>query len=249
MTEARRGYDDQSLDPSIRERYAALAEGSGDRRLVHDRYVAKESGSALLVEKGQILRITCCDGPQVCDFNAFAADDPREHFWSGRTRTIQGAHLAVGDRLWSTEPRMRPMFTIIADSVPRAVLPNNAASHDLIYARCSASAWALRLGRTDAPNCNDNLIRALEAIGFPSDHVHDAFNIFMTTGIDDRHKLFFLAPVARQGDYLEMVAEIDTVVAISCCPGGCNGDENKGLQLTVYASDSKQAKGLSDCRF
>jgi uncharacterized protein YcgI (DUF1989 family) len=38
------------------------------------------------------------------------------------------------------------------------------------------------------------------------------------------------------GDYVEMVAEIDTVVAVSACPGGCNGEANKGLQIAVFDS-------------
>lgn len=227
------GYGYQALPPEQRARYDRLADPTRPRAVVIDRYVEKETGSALPVAQGQILRITCCDGPQVCDFNAFAADDPAEFFWSGRTRTLQGSHLTVGDRLWGTEPKMRPMFTIIADTVPHGPLPHNAASHDLIYARCSASAWQLRFGKPDLPNCNTNMTRALEAIGFPATHVHDAFNIFMTTGIDERHRLFHLEPEARQGDYMELLAEIDTVVAVSCCPGSCSGAENKGLQLTV----------------
>ena len=227
------GYGDQSLAAPDLARYTELAQRPSSPPVL-DVYVPPETGYACKVARGQILRIVCIDGPQVCDFNAFAADDPSEHFWSGRTRTLQGAHLSVGDRLWSTEPRMRPMFTIIADTVPHPDLPHNAGSHDLIYARCSASAWALRTGKTGEANCNDNLIRALSEIGFSSDYVHDAFNIFMTTGIDDRHKLFFLPPIARQGDYIEMVAEIDTVIAVSACPGGCNGSENKGLQVLIF---------------
>ncbi|MBB5752439.1 urea carboxylase-associated family protein [Prosthecomicrobium pneumaticum] len=228
------GYGYQALAPEQRDRFARLAAETDRRRTVLDRYVERERGFAFPVRSGEILRITCCDGPQVCDFNAFAADDPSEHFWSGRTRTLQGAHLSVGDRLWSTEPKMRPMFTIIADTVPHGALPFNAASHDLVYARCSASAWRLRFDR-DMPNCNDNLTAALAAIGFPASHVHDAFNIFMTTGVDDRQRLFHLEPEARQGDYMELHAEMDTVVAVSCCPGGCSGPENKGLQVTVFA--------------
>jgi hypothetical protein len=228
------GYGYQGLDAAVLARFAAMAADTASRIVVLDRYVEKETGSAFPVRQGQVLRISCCDGPQVCDFNAFAIDDPAEHFWSGRTRTLQGAHLSVGDRLWSTEPKMRPMFTIIADTVPRDPLPHNAASHDLIYARCSARAWGLRYGRFDMPNCNTNLTRALQAAGFPATHVHDAFNIFMTTGIDEKHRLFFLPPQARQGDFMELHAEIDTMVAISCCPGDCNGDGNKGLQVTVY---------------
>jgi uncharacterized protein YcgI (DUF1989 family) len=133
------GYGDQRLAPAAWAPYAALAEAPRGRP-AHDVYVPAETGHACAVARGQILRIACVDGPQVCDFNGFAADDPAEHFWSGRTRTLQGAHLTAGDRLWSTEPKMRPMFTILVDTTPRPGLPHNAASHDLLYARCSASA-------------------------------------------------------------------------------------------------------------
>lgn len=199
-------------------------------------YIPKNSGKAFHVDKGQILRVTCSEGPQVGDFNAFNAHDASEFFWSGRTRTIEGAHLTTGRKLWSTEPRMRPMFTIIADTVRHDPLPHNAASHDLIFARCSDRLRELMLGHSGAPSCNTNLKQALVEIGFSPDYVHDAFNIFMTTGIDDDHRLFFLDPVAQRGDYIELYAEIDTVVAISCCPSPCNGQENKGLTCNIYST-------------
>lgn len=215
--------------------YAAVSADAAARRPVRELYVPKETGGAIEVDAHQVLRITCVDGPQVCDFNAFARDDPSEHFWSGRTRTLQGSHLRVGDRLWGTEPRMRPMFTFITDTVPHAALPHNAASHDLIYARCSESAVALRNGgKRGLPNCNTNMKRALQCVGFPDGHVHDAFNIFMTTGYDERHRLFYLPPEARRGDFVELYAEIDAMVAISCCPGGCNGPVNHGLLMEVF---------------
>jgi len=231
MPEHRRPQD---LTPEQQAFYAKVSADGQARTRVYEQYIPKETGKACRVNTGQVLRVTCCDGPQVADFNAFAHGDPGEHFWSGRTRTLQGAHLRVGDRLWGTEPRMRPMFTFIRDTVEHASRPFNATSHDLIYSRCSARAWELRTGKTGQPNCNTNLTRALTEIGFPATHVHDAFNIFMTTGIDDRHRLFILDPEAKQGDFVELFAEIDAIVAISCCPGSCNGGVNKGLLVEVF---------------
>ena len=100
-----------------------------------------------------IVRITCYDGPQVCDFNAFARDDPSEYFWSGRTRTLYGSHLKVGQRLWGTEPKMRPMLPFIADTVKKLPHPHNATSHDLLYSRCSERRVELRTGKRHQPNC------------------------------------------------------------------------------------------------
>ena len=108
----------------------------------HDKWRHKDSitvapfhGGAIEVKQGQVLRISQPDGPQICDFNAFSAEDPKEHFWSGRTRIIENAHLTTYNRLWSM--KVRPMFTIVTDTVEHKPLPMDARSHDLIFARCS----------------------------------------------------------------------------------------------------------------
>ena len=89
-------------------------------------------------------------------------------------------------------------------------------------------------GEKGRPNCQDNLAQAIAEFDLTSDYVHDAFNIFMTTGIDEQGRLFFLEPDAKEGDYVELYAEIDSIVAISACPGGCSGPQNKSLEIQIY---------------
>lgn len=219
--------------------YGDVSADLAARTAIEASYVPKQTGKALHLSKHQIIRITCCDGPQVCDFNAFARDDASEHFWSGRTRTLYGSHLKVGQRLWGTEPKMRPMLTFITDSVQKFSHPHNATSHDLLYSRCSERRVELRTGKRHQPNCNDNLKSALKAIQFPDDYVHDAFNVFMTTGCDDQHRLFYIDPEAQKGDFVELYAEIDLVVAISCCPGASSGREPHGLLVETFSQPQR----------
>ena len=214
--------------------YKRLAEDHRARKKLHDFLIPKETGKAFLVEKGRIVRVIEVEGPQVADFNAFNRDDPREMFWSGRTRILQGAHLTVGHQLWSTPPQMRPMFTIIADTVDHQPLPHGAASHDLIYSRCNEGLFEVLSGQKGRPNCQDNLALAVAEFGLTPDYIHDAFNIFMTTGINDADRLFYLEPDAKQGDFVELYAEMPCIVAISACPGGCSGPQNKAIGVHVY---------------
>lgn len=214
--------------------YAKLADPGCQRKLVSDLVVPKMSGAACEVPQGHVLRIACTEGGQVCDFNAFNREDPKEMFWSGRTRLFQRAHLTVGDRLWSTPPKMRPMFTIIADTVEHPDLPHNARSHDLMYCRCNARNVELKTGVKDAPNCNDNISKAIEEFGLSPDYVHDAFNIFMVTGLNENDRFFYVDPVAQKGDYMELYAEMDCIVGVSACPGGSSGPEKKPLGLQVF---------------
>lgn len=227
-------YQPPRVDDNDQRFYTRLAEERENRDLLQDLIVPRLDGKAFIVEKGQILRVACIEGPQVADFNAFNREHPKEMFWSGRTRLLQRAHLSVGDRLWSTPPNMRPMFTIIADTVEHLPLPNNARSHDLMYCRCNERLYEVVHGQKGAPSCNTNLANAIAEFGLTSDYVHDAFNIFMTTGLNDEDRFFFLEPDAKKGDYVELYTEMDCVVAISACPGGSSGTEKRPVGISLY---------------
>jgi hypothetical protein len=233
-------YNTPGVGEARRAYYRRLAEEPALRETVQEFVIPRETGKAFPVDAGQILRVAQVDGPQVADFNAFSREDPREMFWSARTRILEGVHLTVGNRLWSTPPRMRPMFTIIADTVDHRPLPHRAASHDLLYARCNERLFEVVAGQPGRRNCQDNLAAAIKEFGLGPEHVHDAFNLFMTTGIDDNGRLFYLDPDAKKGEYVELHAEMDCLVAISACPGGCSGPHNKPIGVQVYRHSLKR---------
>ncbi|HYU18969.1 MAG TPA: urea carboxylase-associated family protein [Chloroflexota bacterium] len=192
-------------------------------------------GSACTVRRGEVLRVIDIEGGQVADFNAWSLADPREKFWSARTRIMQRAHLSTGDRLWSS-PNMAVMFTITADTVKPKPSARDGKSHDLLWARCSSRLWELRDGLANIANCQDNLAQAIEPHGLSVHDVHDAFNIFMKTGLDADDHLFQEEPESEPGDYLELRAEIDCLVAVSSCPGRANrapGWRSRPLLLQV----------------
>jgi uncharacterized protein YcgI (DUF1989 family) len=225
----------QDLSAAQLNYYSDVSKNVAARSQIEKTYVPRRTGKAFHLAKHQVVRITCCDGPQVCDFNAFASDDPSEYFWSGRTRGLYGSHLRVGHRLWSTEPNLRPMLTFITDTVKKLPHPHDATSHDLLFSRCSERRVELRTGKRHQPNCNDNLRNALKEIKFSDHYVHDAFNIFMTTGCDDERRLFYVDPEAKKDDFVELYAEIDLICAISCCPGASSGAEPHGLLIETFA--------------
>ena len=195
-------------------------------------------GAACTVQTGQYVRVVDVEGGQVADFNAWTLPDYKEQFWSGRTRIVEGAHLSTGSRLFSS-PNMEVLFTITDDTVKRVDSPLGGISHDLIYARCSSGLWKLR-GVDNAPNCQDNLVRAIESYGLTAHNVHDAFNIFMKTGINEEDRLFEEPAESVAGDYLELRAEKDCLVAVSSCPGRGNRFpewQSQPLRLVVLAEE------------
>lgn len=216
------------------EKYRQLAGDQAARTRVLEDIIPARHGRAYELSQGQIIRVSCPEGPQVADFIAFNRDDPTEQFWAARTRVIHGGHLQVGDSLWSRPPRMRRMLTLIADSVVHAQLPFQARSHDLLFCRCDARLYEAVHGLQGARNCNDNLAEAIAAFGLGQADVHDPFNIFMTTGMNDAGRPFYLPSDSRKGDYVELYAEMPCLVAISACPGGSAGPRSNPLGVVIY---------------
>ncbi len=196
-------------------------------RLVETVVVPPREGRAFRVPAGHLFRIVCTEGPQVGDLNLWHAHDPRERFFSGKTRALHRTHVTVGDRLWSTLPFLRPMATITADSLAwYGFDADGAGVHDVIGTRCDPYTNRLLRGEDYHHCCHSNLARAFaEATGTSLAEaefaVHDVVNVFMCTGFTrDTHQYFMKASPARPGDFLELFAEIDLLGALSTCPGG-----------------------------
>ena len=205
-------------------------------RLVEAVTVAPRDAAAITVPGGCFLRMSSVDGPQVGDLNLFAAGDLSERFYSGKTRALHGTHITTGDRMWSSFPHLRPMATVVEDTLGWYGMDQFGGSvHDVIGTRCDPYTGRLLSGDDYHYCCHSNLTRALAThTGLPlaeaEMHVHDVMNLFMCTGFTrDTGQYFMKGSPVRPGDYLELFAEIDLLAVLSACPGGdCS---------TVHSSD------------
>jgi uncharacterized protein YcgI (DUF1989 family) len=189
-------------------------------KLVEEIRIPARHGKAFKVKQGQTLRLTQRAGSQIIDFNAWNADNPREMFWCGRTRIIENAHPTTGNKLWSVEPWMRPMFTIIADTADHTPSARGSYNHDLWYPRCNTGYHKLKYDVATERNCHNNLKEAIALFGLGEEYVHDTFNAFMRTGLDPKTQEFFVETAdARDTDYMDLRAEMNCLVALSSCPG------------------------------
>jgi uncharacterized protein YcgI (DUF1989 family) len=202
--------------------------------LVDTIVVPRGEGRGFVVRTAQILRVKQPEGgQQVGDFNAWNLHDPRERFWGSRTALYHGMHLHKGDQLHSTWPGERPMFTIVEDTIKRRKSARGALQHDVVLGRCSQKYRVKRYG-AETPGCQEILASSVAQFNLDSQHVHDAFNLFMYTGLDENDRFFFDVSDAKEGDYVDLRAEIDCIVAISSCPGACTGPDAKGLICEIY---------------
>jgi uncharacterized protein YcgI (DUF1989 family) len=193
------------------------------------------------VPAGAFFRIASVDGPQVGDLNLWNAQDLSERFYSGKTRALHGTHVTTGDRLWSSFPALRPMATIVQDSLDwYGIDPHGGSVHDVIGTRCDPYTGNLLSGTQYHHCCHSNLTRALsDATGLPlpeaERHVHDVLNVFMCTGFTrDTGQYFMKASPVRPGDHLTFFAEIDLLGALSACPGGDCSTEHSSDVATCH---------------
>ena len=165
------------------------------------------------------------------------------------TRALHGTHVTTGDRLWSSFPTLRPLATVVEDTLDWYGIDAFGGSvHDVIGTRCDPYTGNLLSGSQYHHCCHSNLIRALSAacdlpLAEAERHVHDVLNVFMCTGFTrDTGQYFMKASPVRPGDHLTFLAEIDLLGALSACPGGdCSSEHSSDtaacfpLQVEVLA--------------
>lgn len=218
---------------NVDEDFYRRISAADSRRLVHDHVVPIRSGYAWEVPAGHVFRISILDGPQVGDLNLWHRHNPRERMWAARTRQLQRAHVSTFDRLWSTLPYLRPMATIVTDTLEHyGVDGDGGRVHDLLGSRCDPYVNRMLTGQDFDRHCHSNLVRAVMPYGLTEFDVHDVLNVFQCTGLNDEDRYFMKACPARPGDFIELFAEIDLLCALSTCPGG-------DLSIPMWGPDAR----------
>lgn len=201
------------VDISLYDRIAGADRTSTERFEIPIR-----SARAWEVPAGSIVRISSVEGPQVGDLNLWNLRNPRERFWAARTRQLHRSSMTTGDRFWSTLPYLRPLATVVADTL--ADHPDADVIHDLLGTRCDPYINRLLAEYDFDYHCHSNLTRAVQKHGLTEFDVHDVLNVFQFAGLNVDREYFMDACPARPGDYFEFFAEIDLLCALSTCPGG-----------------------------
>jgi uncharacterized protein YcgI (DUF1989 family) len=203
--------------------------------------IAPRDARCFSIPQGHFFRISCVEGPQVGDLNLWNSEDLTERFFSGKTRALHGTHISIGNRMWSCFPALRPMATVIDDTLSWYGIDEfGGAVHDVIGTRCDPYTSNLLSGGQYHHCCHSNLTRALAdhtgmSLAEAEPHIHDVLNMFMCTGFTlDTGQYFMKASPARPGDYFELFAEIDLLGGLSTCPGGDCSSEHSSDTAACY---------------
>lgn len=197
-------------------------------------HLAPQTGTGLIVRRGERLKIIDPVGEQVSDLISYARDDTREWLSSGRSIDYANTiYLTTGHTLYSN--RSRPMWTVLEDTVGR---------HDFLLTPCSPETFSIIYRTTGHhPSCFENLEKGLAPFGIAPDAIPTTLNVFMNVVVLPSGELNILPPRSRAGDYLVLRAEMDLVVGVTACSAELsNNGRFKPIDVEVHAAEPAPAE-------
>ena len=190
--------------------------------------VPARQGRAVRLAKGQTIRIVNTHGTQVCDIWAFKEGSMNEFMSMEHLRAgVDRVNPQAGDALLTN--RRRPILSFKTDTSP--------GLHDTLIAPCDIHRYRNLGVECYHDSCADNLRLAVKAVGLGTREVPGSLNLWMNIPFDAEGCIKWLPTVSRPGDYVEFVAEMDSLVVMSACPQdiiAINSNQPQPIHFSVH---------------
>ena len=184
---------------------------------------------ALEVKKKQILRLIDIEGQQVFDVTVFNLNALEERSSCWHTRGVNETwRITAGHSIYSQ--RCNKMYTIIDDKVGKNVYDGGFCTEEINY---------VRYGIRGTRNCRDNLAMAVTPYGLTKKDIQEDGNcgLMMDMAPTPDGGYLIHEPIKQPGRYVDLLAEMDLLVAISNCPqerNPCNAFNPTPMKIIVY---------------
>ncbi|HEV8603939.1 MAG TPA: urea amidolyase associated protein UAAP2 [Tepidisphaeraceae bacterium] len=198
------------------------------RAAIYDYVIPARAPWSGIVRRGQTLRIIDLEGNQAVDCILYSAADPTERYSAAQTIVAQAnIFLATGTKLMSDEGNV--LMTISAD---------NCGRHDTIAGACSCESNTLRYGHHTKHQhaCVENFLMALSRHSMGKRDMVSNINWFMNVPVEADGTLGIVDGISAPGKYVDLLAEMDTLVVISNCPqinNPCNGFNPTPVRVVI----------------
>jgi len=184
-----------------------------------------------VVKKGQTIRILDLEGNQSGDCILYSAVNPEERYSAAETMVSQrNIFLTTGTKLMSNEGNV--MMVVTADTCGR---------HDTIGGACSCESNTLRYGHHTKHQhaCVENFIYELGQHAMGKRDMTSNINWFMNVPVEGDGTLGIVDGISAPGKYVDLLAEMETLVVVSNCPqinNPCNGFNPTPIRVIVTES-------------
>jgi urea carboxylase-associated protein 1 len=196
------------------------------------------------IRRGQTVRIVDLEGNQAVDTLFYNADDLTERYSAQDTiRAQRNIYLTTGTKLMSN--RRNVMLTIVADTCGR---------HDTLGGACSCESNMVRyaIEKRSMHACRQSFLKGVLAWSAATGRQMDKrdltanINFFMNVPVTAAGKLTFEDGVSDAGKYVELRAEMNTLMVISNCPqlnNPCNGYNPTPVRVLIWNPAGNAAEG------
>jgi uncharacterized protein YcgI (DUF1989 family) len=177
---------------------------------------------------GQVIRFIDVEGQQVPDVILYDPSNLKN--CSSMTNTLLVAKtwkITKGHSIYAKFGQK--MATIVEDTVGMNVAAGGF---------CNFSVNEVRYGIEGTHSCRMNFVASMSEHNFsPADIEEGCFVPFMNMQYETDGTCTIRPPVSKPGDYLDLRADMDVLVAVSNCPSEhnpCNGWNPTPLRIVIY---------------
>ena len=196
-----------------------------------------EAGDSFVHEilQGQFVRIVDLEGNQAVDTLFYNAHNYADRYSAQDTiREQQNIYLTTGTKLMSAERNV--LLTIVADTCGR---------HDTLGGACATESNMVRyaIEKRSMHACRQSFLKGALAWSKKTGRELDKrdltanINFFMNVPVTPAGKLSFEDGVSDAGKYVELRAEMDTLIVISNCPqlnNPCNAYNPTPVRVLIW---------------
>jgi len=178
---------------------------------------------------GQRLRLVDLHGNQAVDTLFYNAHDYDDRY--SAVETIAGQaniYLTTGSKLLTQNGNL--LMRIVEDTCGR---------HDTLGGACSQESNMVRydIGKRYMHACRQTFLKYGARYGLEKRDIAYNVNFFMNVPVTPEGKLTFEDGISEAGKYVELLANMDTLVLISNCPqlnNPCNAYNPTPIQVLVF---------------
>lgn len=194
--------------------------------------------SSIVLRRRQALRIDTPHGAAAVALVAWALPDTSERLNYADTIKIQWtAALGKGRVLFSDMGRV--MLSLIEDS---------CGAHDTIAGGSTPGSVRLHGGNAPRRNTRDNFLLAAGKHGLSRRDVPPCISFFAPVRTDEAGRLVWDAAKRREGDFVDLRAEMDLLVALSNCPHPLDPDQSEPPAVAITRFRAPPAAPDDLCR-
>ena len=196
------------------------------------------------IARGQVIRIVDLEGNQAVDTLFYNAHNYADRYSAQDTiREQKNIYLTTGTKLFSTARNV--LMTIIADTCGR---------HDTLGGACATESNMVRyaIEKRSMHACRQSFLKGALSWSkqtgreFSKRDLTANINFFMNVPVTPAGGLSFEDGVSEAGKYVELRAEMDTLIVISNCPqlnNPCNAYNPTPVQVLIW--DAPQTHAVS----